>query len=99
MVNQKATKLSDEQKAEIKDIVEGAYDIKTLQINVSGVHSKKDLDAIVKVLKEGKAYVFAGKTSRNTSYNIRKRLSAEYKLDNVKFGWIKPSGQSVIYLA
>lgn len=99
MVNPKATKISEEQKDEIKDIVEGTYDKAKLNIDSPHVHSKADLDAMVKALNEGKAYVFGRKATRNTVYNIRKRLRDEYNLKNVLFGYVKETKQSVIYLS
>ena len=92
--------ISETPKENLKEAMnEGAYDLKALEIVPSGVHTKADLDDMVAALKAGKAYVFDGKATRNTSYNIRKRLRDEYKLKGVKFGHVKATGQSVIYLS
>lgn len=59
---------------ELKEVKEGAYDLKDIEIVPSGVHTQTDYQQIVDVIRGGKAWVLEYRASRNTIYNVRKAL-------------------------
>jgi hypothetical protein len=76
MTNKKASKLSQEQKEEIKAIVtgkdEGVYE--TLEIVPVVTKGEARFNAIVEALKNGKQYLMKVGYSRNSVYVLLKKL-------------------------
>lgn len=82
MTNKKTTKLSEEQKEEIKEIVgmnQGAYDV--VEIIPQTTQSEQTFNEIVKALKNGKYYVMRLGFSRNSVYNLIKKLRENAQIE------------------
>jgi hypothetical protein len=80
---------------------EGAYNIADLQVEYKRGKAVIKYEAIVKALKEDKAYVMPEKLSRNTIYTIMAKLQSKekdgYAMENVFWAKIKTSKQFVLY--
>lgn len=78
MTNKKTTKLSEEQKEEI-GINQGVYDV--VEIIPQTTKSEQTFNEIVEALKNGKYYVMRLGFSRNSVYNLIKKLKENAQIE------------------
>lgn len=86
-------------KEDLKTLKEGGYDKTVIEILPSGVRTATDYQEIVDVIRGGKAYVLEVNVTRNVIYHMRKKLSKEYGIENLRFGTVKGTKNTALYLS